>query len=162
MKSNASFARHNVILAKFAHLYEIFSIVQIVPKSPTFASTRWVKSLHQRSLQDAQTTHTSSLTMLDVSVLSILSLGSFFVDFNYNLLSCVLLYIFRCFSLTIQRHWRSISLYICTKRVEILYHSSVSILGEFQVYICKNHVCRDIFTSEYGKIASCIESCVCI
>ena len=46
MESNASFARHNVILAKFAHLYEIFSIVQIVPKSPTFASTRWVKSLH--------------------------------------------------------------------------------------------------------------------
>ena len=91
--------------------------------------------------------------MLDVFVLSILSLGSFFVDFNYNLLSCVLLYIFRCFSLTIQRHWRSISLYICTKRVEILTYSSVSILEEFQVYLCKNHLCRDISASQYGKIA---------
>ena len=33
------------IVAKFVHLCEFFSIVPIVPKSPTFASTRWVKAL---------------------------------------------------------------------------------------------------------------------
>ena len=82
-----------------------------------------------------------------------LSIGQFLYNFNYNLLSCVLSSVYRCFSRTIQCNSRSISLYICTKRVEILTHSSVSILEEFQVYLCKNHLCRDISASQYGKIA---------